>query len=35
MDVCVHVHVHVDVHQCVSGDVSEISHHGYENDIFS
>ena len=33
MDVC--VHVHVDVHRCVSGDASETHHHGYENDIFS
>ncbi len=28
-------YVHVDVHQYVSGDVSETRHHGYENDIFS
>jgi len=31
----VYVDVHVDVHRCVSGDVSEIHHRGYVNDIFS
>ena len=31
----VYVDVRVDVHRRVSGDVSEIYHHGYENDIFS
>ena len=31
----VYVDVRVDVHLCVSVDVSEIHHHGYENDIFS
>jgi hypothetical protein len=30
-----YVRVRVDVHQYVSGDVSETHRHGYENDIFS
>ena len=35
MDAYVRVRVRVDVHQCVSGDVSETHRHDYENDIFS